>query len=415
VALLAGCGLAAGDGQLRRRRGQRDGQRNAHRAGAVLDVHPGGDLEGGMGLLVRQDPGKVIYYGDGGAEEVAYTISGGVASLASATRFYGQSPDGTMVVRSLPAGGTATVSLESEDPQSTGTASVVATTAQTVSRRDFDPFGVRVASAGTWPDDKGFVEQVADGSTGWDLLGARQYNPATGSFLSLDPVLEAGSPVQMGGYTYAGNNPATMSDPSGLQLPGGDLSCDNPVTDDPSCGNHTGPASESGHHNGGESGHGGGGGPGSQNSGGCPMFPNLPATWCTHTNPIYTPQFLSWFLGPQDKPVSGTGPCGTLVAELFMTVSECGPSINLAATGNDDETGDSGSSGASGGGIPPDGASPIWLNLSRTLPVRRHAMRKRSRTAPSAMPGTVINTMVPTWSRSNMGTFFRRKSVVRHS
>jgi YD repeat-containing protein len=77
-------------------------------------------------LLVRQDPGKVVYYADGGAEEVTYNTSGAVTS---ATRFYGQSPDGTAVVRSLPAGGTATVSFESGDPQRTGTESVTATTA----------------------------------------------------------------------------------------------------------------------------------------------------------------------------------------------------------------------------------------------------------------------------------------------
>jgi hypothetical protein len=32
-----------------------------------------------------------------------------------------------------------------------------------------------------------------------DLLGARQYNAVAGAFLSLDPVLESGSPQQMGG------------------------------------------------------------------------------------------------------------------------------------------------------------------------------------------------------------------------
>jgi len=34
----------------------------------------------------------------------------------------------------------------------------------------------------------------ADGVTGLDLLGARRYEPATGRFLSLDPVFEAGDP-----------------------------------------------------------------------------------------------------------------------------------------------------------------------------------------------------------------------------
>ena len=35
----------------------------------------------------------------------------------------------------------------------------------------------------------------------------------------LAPVFEAGDPAQMGGYTYAADNPATLSDPSGLYIP----------------------------------------------------------------------------------------------------------------------------------------------------------------------------------------------------
>jgi len=46
---------------------------------------------------------------------------------------------------------------------------------------------------------------------------AREYNPANGRFLSVDPVLEAGDPNQLNGYDYAGNDPVTGSDPSGLK------------------------------------------------------------------------------------------------------------------------------------------------------------------------------------------------------
>jgi hypothetical protein len=38
----------------------------------------------------------------------------------------------------------------------------------------------------------------------------------TASFLSLDPLFEAGSPLEMGGYASAANNPVSDSDPSGL-------------------------------------------------------------------------------------------------------------------------------------------------------------------------------------------------------
>ncbi|MFF4599820.1 RHS repeat-associated core domain-containing protein [Amycolatopsis sp. NPDC001319] len=46
-------------------------------------------------------------------------------------------------------------------------------------------------------------------------LGAREYDPTSGWFVSADPVFEQADPNQMGGYDYAGNDPVTSSDPSG--------------------------------------------------------------------------------------------------------------------------------------------------------------------------------------------------------
>ena len=43
---------------------------------------------------------------------------------------------------------------------------------------------------------------------GYDDLGARKYDPTLGRFISADPALETTSPQQLGGYTYAGDNPA---------------------------------------------------------------------------------------------------------------------------------------------------------------------------------------------------------------
>ena len=77
------------------------------------------------------------------------------------------------------------------------------------------------------------------------------------------PILEAGSPVQMGGYAYR--------DPTGLQLRCWHKRCNDPVTDDVSCGNHTGPAGDKHSGDPGETGGGGGHGPGFQQTGGCPL------------------------------------------------------------------------------------------------------------------------------------------------
>jgi RHS repeat-associated protein len=49
-------------------------------------------------------------------------------------------------------------------------------------------------------------------------LGAREYDPATGRFISPDPILNSGDPQQLGGYRYAASNPTTAADPGGLNM-----------------------------------------------------------------------------------------------------------------------------------------------------------------------------------------------------
>src|SRR5262249_24198067 len=48
-----------------------------------------------------------------------------------------------------------------------------------------------------------------------------EYDPNTGQFLSVDPVLSADQAQTLNGYSYSLNNPATFSDPSGLYLDDG--------------------------------------------------------------------------------------------------------------------------------------------------------------------------------------------------
>ncbi|MFI9563406.1 polymorphic toxin-type HINT domain-containing protein [Streptomyces rishiriensis] len=86
-------------------------------------------------------------------------------------------------------------------------------------RRYYDPYGnARGPKPTSWvaPDEnRGFLNQPLDRTSGLNLLGARHYDAATGRFLSPDPVFQAGDPNQMGGYTYSADNPASSSDPSG--------------------------------------------------------------------------------------------------------------------------------------------------------------------------------------------------------
>jgi hypothetical protein len=47
---------------------------------------------------------------------------------------------------------------------------------------------------------------------------ARQYDPTTGRFISIDPIIDYNDPQQIHGYSYANNNPTTGSDPDGLKV-----------------------------------------------------------------------------------------------------------------------------------------------------------------------------------------------------
>lgn len=83
------------------------------------------------------------------------------------------------------------------------------------------PFGERRGAQPTgWPGEKGFVGGTTD-PTGLTHLGAREYDPSLGRFLSVDPVIDPSDPQQISPYTYANSSPVTSSDPSGLYVVGG--------------------------------------------------------------------------------------------------------------------------------------------------------------------------------------------------
>ena len=102
------------------------------------------------------------------------------------------------------------------DHQGTGQFAV-SSDGQTLTQRRTLPFGgPRGVEPSAWPGTKGFVGGTDDSaSTGLTHLGAREYDPSTGRFLSVDPVIDPADPQQMNGYSYAGNNPVTTSDPDG--------------------------------------------------------------------------------------------------------------------------------------------------------------------------------------------------------
>ncbi len=162
------------------------------------------DADGGR-LIKRDSSGRTLYLPDG--QELR---SSGVA-----TRYYSHA--GQVVGMR----GISGVVWLVADNQGTAQASVTATN-QAVTTRRQTPFGnPRPGSQPTWPNDKGFVGGTKD-DTGLVHLDAREYDPANGRFLSVDPIIDPANPQQMHGYSYANNSPVTFSDPSGLVLIGDD-------------------------------------------------------------------------------------------------------------------------------------------------------------------------------------------------
>ncbi|WP_030200419.1 ricin-type beta-trefoil lectin domain protein [Streptomyces sp. NRRL S-87] len=151
-----------------------------------------------------------ILYLFGGAEQITLNIA---AKTWTGLRHY-KGPDGTDVTRSS----SGSVTYQIANAQGTSTTAVDAGSLL-ATRRSYDPYGnARGPKPTSWvsPDEnRGFVGQPLDTSSGLNLLGLRNYDATSGRFLAPDPVFEAGDPNQMGGYSYAADNPTSTSDPSG--------------------------------------------------------------------------------------------------------------------------------------------------------------------------------------------------------
>lgn len=168
--------------------------------------------------LIRRDPnGAATLYLPGGTE-VRKPASGN----ATGTRYY-TGASGVIAVR------TTSGSLDWIVSDHHGTAEATITNSTlTGSRRRSYPFGQqRGTTNGPWAAgmDKGFLGGTQD-PTGLTHLGAREYDPTTGRFISVDPLMDLADPQHWNGYSYANNNPINLSDPTGLD-PGGGQKIDN--------------------------------------------------------------------------------------------------------------------------------------------------------------------------------------------
>ncbi|WP_018348497.1 RHS repeat-associated core domain-containing protein [Longispora albida] len=179
--------------------------------GSVASIVEGGkttsfvyDAEGDR-LIRRDSTGTTLYLGN---TEVHLDTTG----LVTGTRYYEHNDD-VVAVRTGPA----TLNWLVSDHHETGETSVNAADLTQVTHRRHLPYGdERGSPALNWPGQKGFVGGTIDKDTGLTHLGAREYDPATGRFISVDPIIDEEDPQQLHGYLYSNNNPLTYSDPDGL-------------------------------------------------------------------------------------------------------------------------------------------------------------------------------------------------------
>jgi RHS repeat-associated protein len=169
--------------------------------------------DAGNRLLEHSASGSVLYLGE---TELTTDATG---KITRATRSYGL-PGAPTVIRSTSNGATTGHKLNAMIADHLGTSSttVELSGTQPITRRAFKPYGdLRGPKPTAWPDKRSYlgvgIDDVASSLT---HIGAREYDPMTGRFISADPIIDIADPLQMNGYAYANNSPISNSDPTGL-------------------------------------------------------------------------------------------------------------------------------------------------------------------------------------------------------
>ncbi|WP_370943432.1 RHS repeat-associated core domain-containing protein [Amycolatopsis sp. cg5] len=175
----------------------------------------------GKRMIARDATGVTLFVGD-----LELFVAAG-ATRAVGTRFYGYNGQ-SIAERNAARGLCWTLS----DHQGTTYATVDAADLG-VKKRWQDPFGVpRGSVSPAWPDKHGYLGGYQN-PVGLTHLGARDYDPLMGRFISVDPQLDTNDPQSMNGYSYSGNSPISFSDPSGLGMGGGcgpdGILCGSPI------------------------------------------------------------------------------------------------------------------------------------------------------------------------------------------
>jgi RHS repeat-associated protein len=131
--------------------------------------------------------------------------------LSDETNSYIYGPE-NLPIEQIPATGET---LYLHHDQQGSTRLVTKSTGKTETTYTYTPYGTTANKTGTASTPLLYDGQYTSTDTGLIYLRAREYDPATAQFLSVDPALEeTGEP-----YTYTEDNPLNAGDPSGEQQP----------------------------------------------------------------------------------------------------------------------------------------------------------------------------------------------------
>jgi RHS repeat-associated protein len=164
------------------------------------------------------------YTYNGGGLRTAETRSGATTYLAwdtdeslplilnDGTNSYIYGPGG-LPVEQVSSSGTI---LYLHHDQQGSTRMLTTSTGTVAGTTSYDAYGNEIGSTGPSTTPMGYDGQYTNSDTGLIYLRAREYDPATGQFLSVDPqVAETGAP-----YSYGADDPLNASDPTGAEVPG---------------------------------------------------------------------------------------------------------------------------------------------------------------------------------------------------
>ncbi|MFF8401560.1 RHS repeat-associated core domain-containing protein [Streptomyces sp. NPDC015684] len=179
------------------------------------------DTEGALQKVTEADKSTTEYLNDADGNRLIRRDASGTTLYLGETELRLEKTTGKVTATRYYSHGGQTVAIRTStglmwtagDHNGTANVQIDAAT-QAMTRRLTKPFGERRGTTASWVGERGFVGGTED-PTGLTHLGAREYDPSTGRFLSVDPVADLTDPQQINGYAYSNNNPVTYADPDG--------------------------------------------------------------------------------------------------------------------------------------------------------------------------------------------------------